>query len=131
MVDKLAFQINGFGKNRVRGRDHSGTGLKRPLMRNHSSKFVSQVDIRQFQGVLLQFAVGTSGRNIIAGNAGKILTRPTVGIKAVTDAPEILRRKKIDYFDLADGVTISLLSSLSWTTTLITPSSSTRRAKRL
>ena len=72
-------------------------------MGNHGCKFVGQVDVRQLQGVLLEFAVGTSGRNIIAGNAGKILTRPTIGIKAVPNSPKILRRKKIDYFDLADG----------------------------
>ena len=33
MVSKLAFQINGFGKNGIGGRDHPGTGLKRPLMK--------------------------------------------------------------------------------------------------
>ena len=103
MVNKLAFQINGFGKNGIGGRDHSGTGLKRPLMRDHGGKLVSQVDVGQLQGILLEFAVRTSGRNIITGNAGEILARPAIGIKAITNSSKILGRKKIDHLYLANG----------------------------
>ena len=76
-------------------------------MGDHGGKFVGQVDARQLQGVLLEFAVGTSGRNIITGNAGKILAGSTIGIKAVPNASKILGRKKIDDFTWLTGVTIS------------------------